>query len=164
LPQGLSLSYDGKLSGTPQALGDSQVQISVQDGYGDQASIAYDLPIEPPACTGNPCAVADGKGEVTIAWNPCPCQPSEANFHGFSGDYYLEHFVNGGAPGYLNGPLETFQGLGGRLWYTSPFEAVGSTVYYRMYFGCWFGPTEEFLESPAVQPLGSGNTNSVVVR
>jgi Putative Ig domain len=164
LPQGFSLSSSGIISGTPQSLAEGQITVSVHDGYGDTAQRTYSLTIAPPPCSGNPCAIADGNGEVTVAWQACPCSVSEPNFHGFSGDYYFERYINEVAPGYLNGPLPFFQGQGGRLWYTSPFETVGSMVAYRVYFGCWFGPTEEFAESPAVQPLGSEFTNTVNVK
>jgi Putative Ig domain len=72
LPKGLELdSATGVISGTPTSSGTSSFEATVTDHAGATAKATLSLTVnEPPTCSGNPCAVADGDGLVTVEFDP----------------------------------------------------------------------------------------------
>jgi len=182
LPAGLSISANGgEIEGWTQGLGESKVQVTVRDSAGNTGSINLDLTSEPPACSGNPCAVAYGNSQVTVAWK-CGCvNPFPTEFHGLFG-YFLEPYVNGVAGGHFGssfvlGPLNVnapdgsqgvpvFAGPGGLLWYTYPHndfdlhfaQAPPDVMALKVYFIAKRNVDEELTAFPI------GMTNAVVVQ
>ncbi|HEX3359371.1 MAG TPA: Ig domain-containing protein [Solirubrobacterales bacterium] len=165
LPAGVALSpATGTLSGRPTVNSPAelltvmhpyQFEVEVEDEAGNSASAELTLEVEPPPCSGSPCAVANGFGQVTLAYNSCGC----AYYPGGPYDYETAAYINGSfvaferswdatgiAPGERNWAVNTTAG--------SSFLLAGQSVYYALYR---YNPqTSEYTS------LGTSNT--VVVK
>lgn len=181
MPAGLDLNFStGVIEGRPRYLGVSEFTVVAQEDHGASGRKSYSLVVNPPSCSGSPCAVSYGDSEVTVVWGACGCTiPS--GYHGLFG-YYLEPVVNGIAGGsaghsFVLGPLSVnapdgsqgvpvFAGPGRRLWYTYPhFDgAAGFDQAFpdQMYLGVYFATHRDEDEELTLFPMG--NSNAVTVK
>lgn len=165
LPPGVGLGAStGVISGAPTfgsaaeraaLLHPFPFEVALEDKYGNKDTQELILEVEPPPCSGSPCVVASGFGQVTLAWNSCGC----AYFP--NGPYVYDAAV------YVDGAFVTFErfwdattiGPGEKNWSTSGHAGSsnfkpGQVVSYILY---------RYRSSPE-ERVSLGSSNSVVVR
>jgi hypothetical protein len=165
LPPGVTLGEStGAISGAPSfgsaaeraaLLHPFVFEVAVEDKYGARDNQELTLTVEPPPCSGSPCAVASRFGQVTLAWSSCGC----AYFP--SGPYAYDAAV------YVDGAFVAFErfwdattiGTGERNWLTQGFAGganfkPGQVVSYILY---------RYRSSPE-ERVSLGSSNSVVVK